>query len=165
MFAQMFAQKFVSSRYRLLQLHFLLLQRDSSLLYTSRVRCRQVILRYKRHFGLILVEAVQLLRCSPLPLLQEQTSGTQAAQQAEPKQAASQVSIKPCLCFKHKLVKAATVLDLRLAYFCVRNAAELVSMAYRSSRVRSSKVFRMQKTNLQVTPWLQVAQLHQLQAV
>jgi len=88
--------------HQLLQLQLLHLQLDPSPLYTNRVRCRQVILRYDCQFGLTLVEAVQLLLFSPVLLLQEQTSGTQAAQQAEPKQPASQVSIKPGPCFKAK---------------------------------------------------------------
>ena len=65
----------------------------------THIRCQQVILRYDCQFGLILDEAVQSLLFSSILLLQEQTSGTQAALQAEPKQAASQVSIKPGPCF------------------------------------------------------------------
>ena len=71
-------------------------------MHTNRVRCLQVTLRYDCQFGLILLEAVQSRLFSPVLLLQEQISGTQAAEQAEPKQAASQVSIKPGPCFKAK---------------------------------------------------------------
>jgi len=96
-----------------------------------------------------LVEAVQSRLFSPVLLLQEQISGTHAAQQVEPKQAASQVSIKPGPCFKAKTSQGCNIAQHSLVF---RNAAELMSMAYRSSQVpatRSSKVFRMQKTNLQ----------------
>jgi len=55
---------------------------------------------------------LQSLLFSTLPRLQEQTSGTQAAQQAEPKQAASQVSIKPGLCFKAKASQGCNIAGL-----------------------------------------------------